>query len=329
MAKLNPFPGLLADSLEVRGWEVHDNEPRKYLRTRYDAVIIHWPDHFSTTHALPAACVRTAMFFGLLAFLKLRGARVVRIVHDVDELHRRRQTLCNINRRLSAKLTDQYVFLSASSREAFARKFPKLASPSHHTIFHPHFRASAHETPARADASPKALRFVGDIRAYKGLDRFLPLFAKAGVRRPLDIIGHCDDPEYARTISAMITNARASGCRISWEDRRPGHDELDRIIATSAAIILPYTVCWNSGMAMKVLEHSTPLLCADLPLFREIGESVGPWITCYAPDGSDLAKQVDAVLDYRALKDDARALSHYLDGLSWDRFAARLEHALT
>jgi hypothetical protein len=36
-----PFPGLLTDRIESRGWRVDDNEPAKYLRTAYDAVIIH------------------------------------------------------------------------------------------------------------------------------------------------------------------------------------------------------------------------------------------------------------------------------------------------
>jgi beta-1,4-mannosyltransferase len=327
MSKLNPFPGLLADSLESRGWRVDDNEPGKYLRTAYDAVIIHWPDHFSTTHSLPVAWVRTGMFFSLLSYLKLRGARVVRIVHDVDELHRHRRLLRRINRRLSTWLTDQYVFLSASSREAFAAKFPELASPDHQTLFHPHFRGHA-TAPAAAAPARAALRFVGDIRVYKGLDRFLALYAKQQIATPLEIIGHCDEPEYAATIRTLIDKAREAGCTIDWDDRRPGHDELDTIIAQSAAIVLPYTVCWNSGMAVKVLEHSTALLCADLPLFREIGESVGPWITCYKPDGSNLAAQIDSVIHYRVLKKDADMLSHYLDSLSWDSFAAGFEGAL-
>ncbi len=328
MSKLNPFPGLLADSLEARGWRVDDNEPAKYLRTAYDAVIIHWPDHFSTTHSHPVAWARTAMFFGLLSFLKLRGARIVRIVHDVDELHRHRRLLRRINRALSAALTDQYVFLSASSREAFARKFPALASPYHQTLFHPHFRAHGDGPAVAATPARGALRFVGDIREYKGLDRFLALYAARRVATPLEIVGHCDDPAYAAAIQAQVDAARAAGCRVDWDDRRPGHDELDVIIAQAAAIVLPYTVCWNSGMAVKVLEHGTALLCADLPLFREIGERVGPWITCYRPDGSDLARQVDRVMNYRVLKEDAARLSHFLDGLSWDSFAAEFEGAL-
>ncbi len=77
-----------------------------------------------------------------------------------------------------------------------------------------------------------------------------------------------------------------------------------------------------------MLEHGTALLCADLPLFREIRERVGPWITCYRPDGSDLAAQVERVMNYRVLKEDADRLSRFLDSLSWTSFAAGFEGAL-
>ncbi|QNE05493.1 hypothetical protein [Croceicoccus marinus] len=166
------------------------------------------------------------MFFGLLCLLKLRGARIVRILHDVDELRRRRRLLRRINRALSAALTDQYVFLSASSREAFARMFPRLARPDHPTLFHPHFRVAGHERPPTGQPARPALRFVGDIREYKGLDRFLALYAAQRVQTPLEIIGHCDDPHHAAAIRSRIDQARAAGCTIDWDDRRPGHDEL-------------------------------------------------------------------------------------------------------
>ncbi|WP_269769212.1 hypothetical protein [Croceicoccus marinus] len=44
------------------------------------------------------------------------------------------------------------------------------------------------------------------------------------MQTPLEIIDHCDDPQHAAAIRSRIDQARAAGCTIDWDDRRPGHD---------------------------------------------------------------------------------------------------------
>ena len=327
MAKLNPFPALLADSLEERGWVVDGNDPSRYLRQKYDAVIIHWPDHFSSTRSFLVAWVRTFMLFGLLSYLKLRGARIVRIVHDSAELSEGRRLLRRINRYLAAKLTDHYVFLSESSREGFFRIFPELKEKPAETLFHPRFGDPVSFDDA-SQPTGRALRFVGDIRAYKGLDEFLALYASAETDTALEIIGHCDDRDYATVIQAGIDAARAAGRTISWEDRRPGHDEMRQILEQSAAIVLPYKTGWNSGMAVNVLERGAPLLCSSLPVFKELSDDLGPpWVTCFKGDGSDLGEAIAKAMNAQISDDQRRNLADALNALDWPRFAEGFERA--
>lgn len=328
-AAANPFLVLMAQALERLSYQVEPFSFAGAVQRRYDAAILHWPDHFSTMFPWPRACVRTFAFLAFLWLQKRRGARIIRIVHDATELSSKHPRLRRINRQLCAHLTTHYVYLSESSRRAFAARFPKQMSKPSITLFHPTYGATMSPVPHVVARSATTLRFVGDVNRYKGLHRFLDLATETATLLRLHIVGRCRDQKYAERVETAMERARASGSEIDWDARRPDDDELEELIRTSRAVALPYLDGWNSGMAIKVLEQRVPLLCSDLPIFRELAEEVGPaWVTCYAADGSDFARCVAAGAGVRDTAAHAR-LDAYLAPLTWDRFAAGLKKVLS
>ncbi|MCB9960528.1 MAG: glycosyltransferase [Hyphomonas sp.] len=321
MQRFNPFSALLADALEAEGCVVEPFSLRRVLATRYDIIILHWPAIFSTQFSLPVAWVRTAVFLTLMTWQRLRGAYIVRIVHDVTDLKANRARLLAINGALSSRFMNAYVFLSASSKEAFLASAPREARKTGALLFHPRFEANS---PALSCAVPPGgggLRFVGDLKPYKGLHVFLERAMRTGCPVKLEIFGVCDEPAYEAQLDKAVAAANAAGSAIVWHKSRPDHGELDALVDGAGAVLLPYLVGWNSGMAIKVLERGVPIVTSDLGVFAELEADLGAdWVRRLpADDDTAFAARLSAL----PVPDSAARtrLAGYLATLSWQRFA--------
>ncbi len=328
MAKANPFPALLVESLEERGWLVCGNEPAKILTTKFRALVLHWPEHSSTVpKSTFVAWFRTFSFFVLIACLKLRGTKVVRIAHNVEEHLQHRKTLRLVNRKLSEWLTDSYIYLSQSSMDEFTKKYPGVLKRSSQLLFHPRYGNLLDPAEMRyTSCDENVIRFVGDIHAYKGLDQFLELYATADTSTVFEIIGQCKDHVLGRSIQDSIDKAILNGKEVLWQNRRPSLDELNQLVRTSTAVVLPYLRGSNSGLAVSILEQGVPVMCTDLPLFTELSDVLGVgWVCCFSPNSTDVEKKMKFLLQQSFEERDFERLAAYLNELNWSTFASQIE----
>lgn len=327
MRESNPFTALLAESLEAQGACVQDFSLKDAILRKYDAIIIHWPDHFSSQFALPTAILRTISLILVLAWQRLRGAKIIRVVHDVSSLFPQRKWLRSINQYIIGRLVTGYLFLSQSSETAFRKNFPITAKRDSLRLFHPRFSQSLSPrllTPS-ANAKSKSISYVGDIKPYKGLHKFLGHISAHPLPVPLNIHGRCEVIEYDRLITELVEKARAAGNEIHWKNERPSGDAFNESVANAELLLLPYLEGWNSGMALSALEAGTPILATSLPIFEELKAEIGHgWITTYSSETENLATLVETALSSPPSAQARQQLVAYLETLEWSVFAERL-----
>lgn len=330
MRESNPFTALLADGLADTGACVQDFTLKDAVARKYDAIIIHWPDHFSSQRALPVAIFRTLSLILVLAWQRLRGAKIIRVVHDVSALFPQRKWLRSINQKVVGRLVTEFLFLSKSSETAFRKNFPAASKRASLRLFHPRYASTVSPALSSGTQGPRAkcISYVGDIKPYKGLHNFLAHIGKSPLSVPLNIYGRCEDPAYRAEIAANIETAQAAGNTISWVDRRPSATAFNEHAAEAGLLLLPYLDGWNSGMALSALEAGTPILATDLPIFEELKRDIGhKWITTYTSEADDLTGLIERRLSSPPDAEGQKALAAYLERLDWGTFSSGL-HAL-
>ena len=326
MGHQNPFPALLAEHLESESWIVDGGfKPAAFLKT-YRAAIVHWPEHASVQRSALVAWLRTAAIFLLLAWQKLRGAMIIRILHNVDAHKGARPILLGLNQKAIFGLTDTYIYLSATSRDAFLDRHPSQKAKRRIDLFHPRYGDELALTDT--DRAPQ-LRYIGDIRPYKGLDRFLELLAATPEHAALDIIGRSEDRAFSDVIAKAVDQAKGRGLAVSWDDRRPEHDELTSLLQATRLLVMPYRKSWNSGIAIKALENGAALVCSDQAIFRELQAAVGaPWVWIYEDNAESLAAVVAEAMRSPPSDADRERLATHIGSLSWPRFASAISDVL-
>ncbi len=88
----NPFTAILASTLERGGHRVDDIRLKHIILARYDVVLMHWPQSFATL-PFPFSLFKVILLHLLLLILRLRGSRVVWLVHDVGAMVKRTRWL--------------------------------------------------------------------------------------------------------------------------------------------------------------------------------------------------------------------------------------------
>ncbi len=331
MRASNPFTALLADGLTEAGACVQDFTMKDAIVTKYDAIIIHWPDHFSSQRALPIAIIRTLSLILVLTWQRLRGAKIVRVVHDVSALFPQRRWLRSINQKIIGRLVTDFLFLSQSSETAFRGNFPSAATRRGLRLFHPRYDPVVSPALTAGTQAPreKCVNYVGDIKPYKGLHNFLAHIAEHPLTAPFNIYGRCEEPAYRATIASKISTARAAGNDINWDENRPSAAEFNQRVGEAGLLLLPYLDGWNSGMALSALEAGTPILATSLPIFEELKKDIGnDWITTYTPESGDLPRLIERRLSSSPSGTDQKVLAAYLERLDWKLFSTSLFNLL-
>ena len=103
-------------------------------------------------------------------------------------------------------------------------------------------------------------------------------------------------------------------------------DELNQLVRTSTAVVLPYLRGSNSGLAVSILEQGVPVMCTDLPLFTELSDVLGVgWVCCFSPNSTDVEKKMKFLLQQSLEERDFERLAAYLNELNWSTFASQIE----
>lgn len=174
-------------------------------------------------------------------------------------------------------------------------------SPWHQTVVrdsHPHAIVAPHppyaQTVAAAGGVPArqpqrgVYCLVGGLRPDKGLENLLPLAQATRLPWRLRVIG--PDALNMQTTSAL----NEAGVTVEYADCVPPSDaDLIRLMATSAAMIAPYTAPTTSGSAIMAVTLGVPVLALRSVAFDGLLPQ-----ECMASDIPELASLLDSFQDF-------------------------------
>jgi beta-1,4-mannosyltransferase len=283
----NPYFQIFLHGLQAAGVEDVRLSNVLRLRSAFDAMHLHHPEHAVTQGSWLKSTFVSAALLAVAVYARLAGRPVVWMVHDVEPAWVRRKTLLSAFMNAITRLTTAYIFLNKSSQQFFYRKYPQeLGKPfcfAPHSRFHTTtFSATElkeHRQIHGIGETDILISFLGDITPHKGLESaaLVPARTSTGRAVKLAVCGKTDDVLPRNYVDDILRQRPDQAyTRIP---RRLTDEELALWIQCSDAVVLAYRSGSNSGMALNVLSNHGRIIASDLPMFRELEERCGPdWV---------------------------------------------------
>ena len=188
----------------------------------------------------------------------------------------------------------------------------------HHGVFEPELggleRNEAHER----------LRLIsyGNQDFYKGTDLILDAMTNLPQdlieKVELSIIGRIH-PEYLD-----LLKSKEKGLHVNWKPYFVDEKTLYQSIIDSDVILLPYRAITQSGVLLLALNFDRPVVCSDLPPFKETMNNYPKSLFFKAGDAKDLSVVIAKLLLKEADIDEAiRTIRHLRHEYSWDMAAKK------
>lgn len=293
-AAANPYNALLARALIAADMRVRD---LSYLRvgfSRVDIIHLHWPDlTFLSGHRRWRIFARMALFSRLLSLARLRGARVVWTVHNVEP-HEQRATapLRARMRRMLVREVDGVLALSQANLQGALAAYPEFHGRPTAVTAHGHYRDEYDFSVTRAEARERLgiepdvtlVVSVGQIRSYKNIPALLGAFRRAGnARTRLAVAGRVS----GAGLADEIREAAAADPRVITDLEFQTDTHIALWLRASDLVALPYRKVENSGSALLALSADRPILVPALGSLIELRAQVGDeWVRTIVEDVS-------------------------------------------
>ena len=258
------------------------------LRSGFDAMHLHHPDHAVTQGGWLKSLVLVVALLCIASYARLTGRPVVWMVHDAEPWVRRNALLALFMKAIT-NLTTAYVFLNTSSQKIFYRNNSEEVRKPFCVIPHSRFQTTLYSA-ARVREHRQAhgirdtdilIGFLGSITSYKGLEcvNLIPDQARSGRAVKLAVCGGID-AFLPRNYVENILCHRSPEAYVQIP-KRLTDEELALWIQSSDAVLLSYSGGSNSGMAHNVLSNHGRIIASERPMFQELAERCGPsWIRC-------------------------------------------------
>lgn len=286
---LNPYNGLLYDSVRPLVDDVIEFRPRQVLRGPIDIVHLHWPDLVVRGGSLLISAARAAAFLARLAECRLRGARILWTVHNIapHDVHHARLEAGFWS--VFPRLLDGLIFLSAASRGVALAAHPALAGIPYAVIPHGHYKPVIRTVPDRAAARGRlglppdrfAFLFFGLVREYKNVPLLIREFLAMERSDAYLVVAGGTGPR--AELRARIENLATGQDNIRLDLRFIPDDTLHDYLAACDCVVLPYKDILNSGSALLALSADRPVIAPAIGGLVDIGEQVGhQWLRGYS-----------------------------------------------
>ncbi|MDE8650468.1 glycosyltransferase [Novosphingobium album (ex Liu et al. 2023)] len=272
---------------------------REALFGRYDAFHVHWPEFLIRDGHPARRMARLALFRLLLARLRLRGAALVRTLHNLhphepgDAFEQRSLERCD-------RHTDLFIRLNAAT---------PLEGKTGVTILHGHYRGRYRGVEGLA-FEPGRILYFGLIKPYKGVERLLEVFrgmSDADLR--LRVVG-----KPSGSLRELVEGQCRDDPRITARLEFVPDDVLAQEVCGAELVVLPYREMHNSGAILVALSLDRPVLVPRSPSNAMLAAEVGPgWINMFEGElTSDILRDCLA-----RVRDTPRAARPRLEGRDW------------
>lgn len=325
--KQNPLPWLLTRALEASEHSVDDFDLGKVLARRYDAALFHWPEHFAAEPATYSRALgRTAALLTTVEILRRRGARVYWFAHDVEPLRPTRPKLSRALMHAFTRNVDGVFCLSKITEREVGSRFRVLAE---RTRVVPHGllgQVYGDTPPAWAEEFERFRRgravygFLGDIKAYKGASTVAELIAQSAEDAVFLVVGKVDHA-ISTLPKELVTNNDSVFARFERiEDQSMGW-----ILRQCAALLLPYSWGWNTGLGHLALEYGVPVIGSSVPAIVGLADEY-PGAPVYACD--TFADYRRAMLSVRAGAGETSWQREFLSRNEWKGIGRTLSRSM-
>ena len=227
------------------------------------------------------------------------GAKVVTVILDLipltdPHMSARMRTVFVRKLECAIKASDHFVFISEATRDHFFALFPGQKARMPFSIVPPALRSEAiaqaerfgpRTEPAPPAKQPSFVAIVSD-EPRKNIDGLIEAFQQLGPRARLDIIGKVDAARYLPRTDEENGNIRFVGY---ISDR-----EKFALLRQASGVITP---SYSEGFGIPIIEGAVfglPVLCSDIPVFREVTNGLASFFDPYRPD--DIARLVEDVI---------------------------------
>ena len=323
----NPYQRLLAGGLAQAGVEVTllpGLPSAAWLRANRDTIDVlhfHWLyGLYMAQWRTPAQVVAFRQRFRLARAL---GYRVVWTAHNIMP-HRAaglRPLHAHIRRLVMAEADAVIVHCQAGRRELLAR-FPRTRPTAVIPIgsYAGLYPGAADRATARARLGLSGAAFVtltlGNIAAYKGLERFAAVFNATAAPDDVALIAGRDrDAGVVR----RLRRAAAADPRLRLHAGYVPDDEVQLYLAAADALVAPFERILTSSSVVVGLSYGLPVVAPDMGC---MAEQIGAAGVVYPPGDEGLARALAEMkrADRAAMSDAARVMAA---GLDWDDIGRR------
>ena len=314
----------------IRGeWSV------RWLRTqmrRGDMLHLHWPSFY---YYDPRSLYRTwrhmVRFIAVLLYARAKGVRLFWTAHNLYPHDGGRGLFVHrLARALVITLAERVFVHGPSAAAVLSREFPAtrakqvLIEHGHWSDYYPasHSRAQAR---AALGLRPESFvfGFVGSCKPYKGLEELIAAFARQSGDCTLLIAGHFQSEAYRREIEQRLAALPAG--RAQLVARFLGDDEIQRHVAASDVLVLPFREVLTSGSLILGLSFGTPVIAPRIGALVDVmNETTG---VLYDPQRPEALGE--AMCEARALRFDATQIVEHARTLTWSSAATALLEAAT
>jgi beta-1,4-mannosyltransferase len=276
----NRFPAMFSQALSEQGYIVQDFRWNSLLLAKTSFIIFHWPDEFFT---------RANSFEGVKSLIKLVvlhlakmlwGAKFVWVAHNAKPHDS--ANLDSLPKRWFLRSLDGVVFLSEYSRKLIQGLYPEIRPCDSLVTVLPHYRGSSvsRETPYANAIGDIHLLHFGQIRPYKNIEALVDVVSAVPVGVHLSVAGMVMDQTLCETIKAKVQ--RLSHITVDLREVPIAEAELEMIVDSSDAVVLPYKNILNSASALFSLSRNRPILAPNTGSLPELREAVGhDWVYLY------------------------------------------------
>jgi beta-1,4-mannosyltransferase len=289
----NQFSGLFSHAIAEQGYCVREFRWSSWGLQKTNFILLHWPNEFFAYKrklAIPKSLIKLAI---IQIAKMLWGAKFIWIAHNAAP-HDAANS-CAFIRRWFLRSLDGVIFLSEYSRGLINNLYPEIGKCNALVTVHSHYRGAAvtGETPGTRPIGNIKLVHFGLIRPYKNIEALVGAASSISSGIDLLVAGRVMD----RAVSAVIRDSAQLSSHITLDFRDvPITDaELEAIVDSADAVVLPYKKILNSGAALFSLSRNRPVLAPNMGSLPELRDTVGQeWVYLY--DG-DFNQQV--LLDFR------------------------------
>lgn len=308
-SEASSYFGIIYDRLPPDSVVADQFSTGRALARSYDIFHFHFPERVFYFNSFRKAAIRILWVGSVIAWVKLRGTKLVWTVHNLRSHEQPRSSwIDKLYYGFFTRAVDCYICMNPSTRTPLLERYPALAGKPFRLIPHPHYRGVYPNGVGRNEArdelglerDARVVLFVGQMRAYKNVPKLIAAFRQIeGEDLRLVVAGlPVKSDEQAR-----IEAAAEGDSRIRLHLAFVPDDRLQHFLNAADLVALPYRDILNSGSAILALSFDRPVLVPRRGAMGDLAGMVGEeWIRLF--DGDLTPAELEAAIAWACSRND-------------------------